>query len=210
MPIWSRSSVPPDAVELIKGDAMFAATPVLGPDGDPVIGWGSRVLPNGAPVPAPDSPEAADVEVSQRQADAMLERDLAEQLKILGAAAWLPIQECHAAALLAFLFAEGVGAFVNSPVMYALNKGHVDLAGRQLHRWCMVPGEAEGEMVLSLTKARRRSIEAEVFRGIDPEIAATRAGAKTLEDFAALKDAADLEAAAFAQAEVERQGGTNG
>lgn len=208
MPIWNRSSVPADALELIKGGgAQCALTPVVGQDGSLRIGWGSDTMPNGDPVRLPDTPDGEVPEISLRQADTMLERDLAAWLKVLGAAAWVPIQECHASALLGFIATAGVRAFVNSPMMYALNRGQVDAAGRQLMRWCLVPGETEGELVISVPLARRRFAEAEVFRGVDPEIALTRAAAKTPEELAALKQAADDEMAAFAQAELQRQGG---
>lgn len=211
MPIWNRSSVPEEALALIKDGASCSLTPYVASDGSFRIGWGSKALPNGNPVPDPAGPDAADAEISQRQADALLERDIAASLKVLGAAVWVPIQECQAGALLAFLHAEGPGALINSPVMYALNQGRAELAGRQIQRWCLVPGETEGDMVISLAKARRRFAETEVFRGVDPEIAGTRAAAKTEEQLAALKQAADDEAGAFAQAELERQqGGANG
>ena len=95
--------------------------------------------------------------ITQEQADALLESDLADVYPCIEAHVHVPLSQGQFDSLVSFIFNLGCGAFKGSTLLNLLNKSDYDGAAAQFKRW-----DHAGDVKLAgLTK--RRLGEAEMF-----------------------------------------------
>lgn len=131
--------------ELVKGFEGFCGKAYLDVVGVPTIGYGhtENVRP--------------DDTITQSEAEALLEKDLARFEDGVKKAVKVPLNENQLAALTSFAYNVGLGAFGTSTLLKHLNEGHYDLAADQLLRWTKAGGKELKGLV------RRRAAERAVF-----------------------------------------------
>ena len=118
-------------------------------------GYGHKQLP-GEPLPS---------FVSQRQAIALLDKDLAWAEQAINYHVIAPLEQYQFDALCSFVFNVGVGGFYSSTLLLVLNAEDYAGVPAQMMRWVYV--DENGQMVVSAGLRNRRLSEARLFaRGI--------------------------------------------
>ncbi len=97
------------------------------------------------------------LEISQIQADALLQKDLNHFIGAVSALLKHNINDNRFSALVCFAYNVGVAALAKSLLLVAINKNEYESAAKQFMRW----NHADGKIVDGLT--RRRQAERELF-----------------------------------------------
>ncbi|HQT84044.1 MULTISPECIES: lysozyme [Acidiphilium] len=139
------------ATQLVEPFEGFSAEPYRDPGGVWSIGYGSTIDAWGNPVTA-DTPA-----ISQADALALVERDLAAAQNVVSAAVFVPLDANQQAALIDFIYNVGAGNFYRSTLLALLNQGDYQGAAAQFVRWDYAAG------VVLPGLLRRREAEAALF-----------------------------------------------
>lgn len=140
---------------LIKSFESCSLKPYLCPARIPTIGWGTTRYPDGRMV------SISDPRISQAQADAYLEHDLAAfERNVLQLLRVTPTQN-QFDALVSFAYNLGAGALEKSTLLKKLNANDRSGAGNEFLKW----DKAKGVVLPGLT--RRRKAERAMFLGIN-------------------------------------------
>lgn len=138
-------AVPQAAIDLVKTSEGFRATRNLDPAGYAEIGYGHR-LHIGDPL--------WDQTLSEEDATALAAQDLqlaaSELLACLGLPIISELTENQWAALLDFVFNEGIGQFQTSTLAYLIGHNQARVAADQFDRWVY----SKGRMLPGLVKRR--------------------------------------------------------
>jgi lysozyme len=135
------------ATQLVEPFEGFSAEPYRDPGGVWSIGYGSTIDAWGNPVTA-DTPA-----ISQADALALVERDLAAAQNVVSAAVFVPLDANQQAALIDFIYNVGAGNFYRSTLLALIEQG----AAAQFVRWDYAAG------VVLPGLLRRREAEAALF-----------------------------------------------
>lgn len=135
----------------------FAATSYLD-QGRACLGWGHNIFSKADPL--------LHMAIDRAKADELALGDLqeaAEQLQSeLGAGTVGRLSEGQWAALLDFVFNEGIGAFVGSDMYKLIMQNRMEDAGREFGRWIYIT-DRHGQKLISAGLVRRRALEAALW-----------------------------------------------
>jgi lysozyme len=134
-----------DGIDLIQEFEGLHLTPYLCPGKIWTIGYGhTRTL-------------RAGMEITQTQADQLLEEDLRLFERAVSRLVTVPLSDNQFSALVCFSFNVGSGNFESSTLLKLLNRGWYEQVPAQLMRWNRANGEVFGGL------ARRRAAEARLW-----------------------------------------------
>lgn len=134
--------------------------PYVCPAGYWTIGYGSRLLANGAAVCSRTAP------ITAAEADSLLLAALRALQPEIRKCVHVPLTVGQEAALLDFAFNLGLSALVGSTLLRRLNAGQGAVARNQLLLWNHM--HKDGELVTSPGLTRRRYAEWQVWAGQPP------------------------------------------
>lgn len=152
--------VPPQALALVKASEGFRATRNTDPSGNAEIGYGHKMVPGDPLWNASLSEEGAealameDLETAAKEITAVLGDPLIENLT-----------EGRWAALLDFVFNEGIGQFRTSTLCSKIRAGLLGSAGAEFDRWVYAADPKTGAEVKLTGLVNRRAAETALWQG---------------------------------------------
>ncbi len=163
--LWDGTTLPVQAWQLIEIGEACVLHPYPDGTGVPTIGWGSITMPDGARVTMQSRA------LTQAEADALLDQQLAAEVRAVASAITVGIPQGAAAALVDFSHNLGLHALAGSTMRAMIQGGRCDLAADQLGCWVMAGGRVD------LGLMRRREMERRIWLGADAAIAHAQAWA---------------------------------
>jgi lysozyme len=140
------------AKDFLKSAEGFASRQYLDAAGIPTIGYGHRILPG----------ESFAQPMSEAEADALLEQDIAEKASpILDDITW-PLSDEQAAAVIAWTFNVGLRNARNSTLVKLLNQGDLEGAYNQFAVWNKAT--VNGQKIVLQGLVNRRAAEQALWR----------------------------------------------
>ena len=140
------------AADIVAKFEGFRSAAYLCPAGVYTVGYGSTRAADGKPV-------RPGLSVTEEEARALLQRDLAGAARAVERLVTVPLEPHETAALVSFVYNVGQGAFAESTLLRMLNTDARTSTAAQFARW----NKAGGKVLAGLT--RRRAAEAAMFRG---------------------------------------------
>lgn len=138
-------------INLIKSFEGLRLKPYLCAAGVPTIGYGTTVYPDGKKVSLQDS------EISEAEAEALLEHDLITFCQAVEDMVTVPLTDNQFGALVSFSYNVGSSALKNSTLLRKLNSGDYVSAAENFLKWV----NAGGRRLSGLVK--RREAEQSLF-----------------------------------------------
>ena len=156
-------------LKLIKYYEGLRLTAYVDPVGVWTIGWGHT----GNDVHAGQT-------ITHKQAEALLEADLAEHEDFIANVVDVPLNEDQRAALVSFAFNVGNGALGSSTLLAKLNYGDCEGAAKEFGRW--VNGTINGVKVTLPGLVKRRRAEADLFLSSNVSLSMPKMEVSELDD----------------------------
>ncbi len=163
---WDGATLPAQTIALVKCLEPLHLAPQEDGSGAWTIGYGARRDLAGGVVGANTAP------ITGAEAEALLRRDLAPAVQSVGAALKRSVEECEAAALISLAASLGNLTQAAPSLIGHVNAGRRREAAGQFQAYVMRGGHA------SVALRRRRWVEAAVYLGMEPAVAAQRAWAE--------------------------------
>lgn len=148
----SPAGVPTTLVEHLKASEGLSLDAYLDPVGVPTIGYGATTYPDGSPVQMGD-------QISQAEAEELLQWHLDKAATEVDELVKVPLAEHERAALTDFVYNVGSGGLAGSTLLQKLNQGDKAGAAPEFQKWV----HGDGQVLPGLVTRRQKNEK--MFRG---------------------------------------------
>lgn len=144
-------------IDLIKGFEGLSLKTYVDDAGHPTIGYGHLIKPG--------DPFNSKSEITQKQAEDLLQSDLAAARKSVQTLVQVPLTDNQFAAVVSFTFNLGAGKLKDSDLLAFINKGDFQSAANEFPKWNKARDPQTQKLVELRGLTRRRVAERDLFIG---------------------------------------------
>ena len=142
-------------IDLIKGFEGLSLKTYVDAAGHPTIGYGHLIKPG--------DPFNSKSEITQKQAEDLLQSDLAAARKSVQTLVKVPLNDNQFAAVVSFTFNLGAGKLKDSDLLAFINKGDFQSAANEFPKWNKARDPKTQKLVELRGLTRRRTAERDLF-----------------------------------------------